>query len=376
MKNNLRLGRLAGVTIELNWSVLVIAVLITISAAGSILPAAAPGLSSAAYLTGGIIAAAALLGSILLHELGHALVARRHNVEVERISLWAFGGVAQLEGEATSPRAEAEISGIGPAISLALGALLFGFSTVLTGLPAAIFGWAGLINIVLAVFNLIPGAPLDGGRLLHAWLWKRHGDRARATATAGKAGRYVGSGLIGLGVFQFVTGGLGGLWTIFIGWFLRNAATAEASFSALRTSLRGVKARDIMTKAEPVTGDWMSVAAFVDRHAISRYQPFYLLAEAGGDLKGVVAVEALAKVPADDRYTTSVRTIARSVTELPAVDADQPAAELLRSISAAPLALVWDGPTVIGTISATQLAAAAQTAQMLAALRNPQPEAA
>jgi Zn-dependent protease len=188
MKNNLRLGRLAGVTIELNWSVLVIAVLITISAAGSILPAAAPGLSSAAYLTGGIIAAAALLGSILLHELGHALVARRHNVEVERISLWAFGGVAQLEGEATSPRAEAEISGIGPAISLALGALLFGFSTVLTGLPAAIFGWAGLINIALAVFNLIPGAPLDGGRLLHAWLWKRHGDRARATATAGNSG--------------------------------------------------------------------------------------------------------------------------------------------------------------------------------------------
>ena len=194
MKRKLTLGRLAGVTIELNWSVLVIPLLITFSAAGGILPVAVPGLSGAAYLTGGIIAAAALLGSILLHELGHALVARRHGVEVERISLWAFGGLAQLEGEAGTPRAEAEIAGVGPAVSLILGAALSGAAFLLTGLPAAIVGWAGLINIVLAVFNLIPGAPLDGGRLLHAWLWNRHGDRDRATATAGRAGRYVGNG--------------------------------------------------------------------------------------------------------------------------------------------------------------------------------------
>lgn len=181
MRKNLTLGRLAGVTIELNWSVLVIASLITLSASGSLLPAAVPGLSGTAYLVGGLIAAAALLGSILLHELGHALVARRHGVQVDRISLWAFGGVAQLEGEAETPRAEAEIAGVGPAISLLLGAGLYGIATVMTGLPAAIVGWAGLINVVLALFNLIPGAPLDGGRLLHAWLWKRHGDRGRAT---------------------------------------------------------------------------------------------------------------------------------------------------------------------------------------------------
>lgn len=376
MRKNLTLGRLAGVTIELNWSVLVIASLITLSASGSLLPAAVPGLSGTAYLVGGLIAAAALLGSILLHELGHALVARRHGVQVDRISLWAFGGVAQLEGEAETPRAEAEIAGVGPAISLLLGAGLYGIATVMTGLPAAIVGWAGLINVVLALFNLIPGAPLDGGRLLHAWLWKRHGDRGRATQTAGKVGRYFGTALIALGLVQFVFDGFGGLWTAFIGWFLRNAATAEARFASLNEDLGGVTARDIMTAVEPVEGDWLSVAAFIDRHAVQQIRPFYLVGESDGPVSGVVTVKALAAVPEDDRWTTSVRTVARPVDEYPAVRADEPAAELLRKIGTASLVVVWDGSTPIGTITQVQFATAAETARMLASLRSVQTEAA
>lgn len=376
MRKNLTLGRLAGVTIELNWSVLVIASLITLSASGSLLPAAVPGLSGTAYLAGGLIAAAALLGSILLHELGHALVARRHGVQVDRISLWAFGGVAQLEGDAETPRAEAEIAGVGPAISLLLGAGFYGIATVMTGLPAAIVGWAGLINVVLALFNLIPGAPLDGGRLLHAWLWKRHGDRGRATQTAGKVGRYFGTALIALGLVQFVFGGFGGLWTAFIGWFLRNAATAEARFASLNEDLGGVTARDIMTAVEPVEGDWLSVAAFIDRHAVQQVRPFYLVGESDGPVSGVVTVKALAAVPEDDRWTTSVRTVARPVDEYPAVRADEPAAELLRKIGTASLVVVWDGSTPIGTITQVQFATAAETARMLASLRSVQTEAA
>ena len=376
MRNNLTLGRLAGVTIELNWSVLIIASIITFSASGSLLPAAVPGLSGAAYLAGGLMAAAALLGSILLHELGHAVVARRHGVEVERISLWAFGGVAQLEGEAETPRGEAEIAGVGPGLSLLLGAGLFGISTVMTGLPAAVVGWAGLINIVLAVFNLIPGAPLDGGRLLHAWLWKRHGDRGRATQTAGKVGRYFGSVLIALGLVQFVFGGFGGLWTAFIGWFLRNAATAEVRFASMNEDLGGVTARDIMTAAKPVEGDWLSVDAFIDRHAIHQIRPFYLVGGTDGPVSGVVTIKALTSVPNEDRWTTSVRTVARAVDEYPAVRADEPAAELLRKIGTAPFVVVWEGSVPIGTITQAQFATAAETAQMLASLRNVQADAA
>ena len=376
MRNNLTLGRLAGVKVELNWSVLVIALLVAFSAGGGVLPAAVPGLSGTAYLLGGLAAAAALLGSILLHELGHAIGARRHGVQVERISLWALGGVAELEGEADSPRAEAEIAGVGPAVSLGLGVVLYALATQLTGLPAAVVGWAGLINVVLAVFNLIPGAPLDGGRLLHAWLWNRHGERSRATVTAGKAGRFVGNGLIGLGFFQFVTGGLGGLWTIFIGWFLRNAAAAETRFSVLQDDLAGVTARDIMSPAEPVTGDWLSVASFIDRYATNRFQPFFLLAEVGGEVTGVITVEALARVPVEDRSTTSVRSIARPISDLPAVPAAEPAVALLRTVGAAPLAIVRDGPAVTGTITASQVTTAAENAQMMAMLRNYRTEAA
>lgn len=322
------------------------------------------------------MAAAALLGSILLHELGHAVVARRHGVEVERISLWAFGGVAQLEGEAETPRGEAEIAGVGPGLSLLLGAGLFGISTVMTGLPAAVVGWAGLINIVLAVFNLIPGAPLDGGRLLHAWLWKRHGDRGRATQTAGKVGRYFGSVLIALGLVQFVFGGFGGLWTAFIGWFLRNAATAEVRFASMNEDLGGVTARDIMTAAKPVEGDWLSVDAFIDRHAIHQIRPFYLVGGMDGPVSGVVTIKALTSVPNEDRWTTSVRTVARAVDEYPAVRADEPAAELLRKIGTAPFVVVWEGSIPIGTITQAQFATAAETAQMLASLRNVQADAA
>lgn len=375
MRSNLTLGRLAGVRIEINWSVLIIAALITLSVSGSLLPAAVPGLSGFSYLAGGLIATAALLGSILLHELGHALMARRHGIEVERISLWAFGGVAQLEGEAETPRAEAEIAGVGPGISLLLGAALYGIALTVTGLPAAILGWAGLINIVLAVFNLIPGAPLDGGRLLHAWLWKRHGDRGRATQTAGKVGRNFGSALIALGLIQFVFGGFGGLWTAFIGWFLRNAAKAEVQFATLNNDLGAITAGDIMT-AEPVEGDWLSVAAFIDRHATQQIRPFYLVGESDGQISGVVTVKALAGVPDDDRWTTSVRTVATPVDEYPAVRADEPAAELLRKIGAAPLVVVWEGETPVGTITQAQFATAAERARMLASLRSVQREAA
>ncbi|NND03639.1 MAG: site-2 protease family protein, partial [Acidimicrobiia bacterium] len=297
MNNSLKLGRVAGIPIEANWSVIAIALIVTLSAANTILPESAPGLSEGAYLVGGALAALALLGSILVHELGHALVALRNGVGVERISLWAFGGVAQLESEAESPRAEAEIAGIGPAISLSLGALLLAVASAFTGLTAAVIGWAGAINILLGVFNLIPGAPLDGGRLLRAWLWNRHGDRNRAGESAGKAGRLVGAGLMGIGALQFLAVGFAGLWTMFIGLFLRASANTEAEFSAQASRLEGLKVREIMVSAEPVSGDWFSVSAFVDHHVIGRFQPFYLIADEAGKMTGMITAKALAAVP-------------------------------------------------------------------------------
>lgn len=376
MERNISLGRIAGISVQINWSVLIIAALVTLGTAGGVLPAAVPGLSGISYLIGGLLAAGLLLVSILMHEMGHALVARRHGVHVERISLWAFGGIAQLKGEADSPKAEAQIAGVGPAVSVGVGAALFAIATTLSGLPAAVIGWTAFINLLLAVFNLIPGAPLDGGRLLHAWLWSRHGDRLRATRTAGKAGRLVGAILIALGLFQVISGGLGGLWTIFIGWFLRNAAGSETTYAELKQDLAGITARDIMIPVQAVSGDWLSVGTFVERYAASSFKPLYALTEPGGATTGIVTVEALAAVPEDSRWTTSVRNVARPITDVPSVQADQPASELLQTLGSETLMTVVDGEEVIGTITPAELTTAAGTARLLGMLRGGRPEAA
>lgn len=376
MKNSITLGRLAGVTVELNWTVLVIAALVTFTLAGGILPATAPGLESGTYIAGGLVAAVGLLVSILVHELGHAIVARRNNVDVERISLWAFGGVAQLKGEASTPMAEFKIAGIGPAISLAVGALLLVPAAFLTGISAAVVGWLGAINIVLGVFNLIPGAPLDGGRLLRAWVWNRHGDRARAIKTASKAGRILGTGLFLLGLVQFLLGGAGGLWTAFIGWFVRGAATEEGRYGALQSDLATVRIRDIMTPAGPAMGDWLSVEAFIDLHVSEVRRPFYLLAGADGTATGLLSLRDLAAVPLAERATTSVRTVARSIDELPNLQAGASAADLLGVLGSAQLAVVLDGSVPVGTVTNRQMNRAGETAKLVLSLRGQQRTAA
>jgi len=223
---------------------------------------------------------------------------------------------------------------------------------------------------------LIPGAPLDGGRLLHAWLWKRHGDRARATATATKAGRLVGSGLIALGVVQFVTGGAGGLWTALIGWFLRNAATAEGSYSTIRSELQGFRVRDVMSPAGVQEGDWMSVAAFIDRRALSDHRQVYFLAGVDGMPSRLVTLEALAAVPAEERFTTSVRSVAQELNGLPSVQADEPASELFTRMSSGSVIIVWDGADPVGTVQPALLGTALNQVRIISRLRCDSPAAA
>lgn len=376
MKNSFSLGRLAGISVELNWTVLAIAALVTFTLAGGILPATAPGYESGTYIAGGLIAAVGLLASILVHELGHAIVARRNNVEVERISLWAFGGVAQLKGEAATPRAEFKIAGVGPAISLVLGAVLLAPAAILTGIGGAVVGWLASINIILGVFNLIPGAPLDGGRLLRAWIWHRHGDRARALKTASKAGRILGTGLFGLGVVQFLLGGAGGLWTAFIGWFVRSAATAEGRYGDLQSDLATVRVRDIMTPAGAPLGEWLSVEAFIELHAGEDRKPFYLLAGTDGTTTRLLSLRDLAAVPAAARSTTSVRNVARPIAELAAVQARSSAADLLGVLGPAQLAVVWEGSVPVGTVTNLQMSRAGETAKLVLSLRGEQRSAA
>jgi len=231
MRASLRLGSFAGVNVGMHWSIGLIALILTISLTGTILPATAAGYSSAAYLIAALATAAVFLASIVAHELGHSVVAERSGVRVRGITLFALGGVASLESEPTSPGSAAKIALAGPAVSVAIGVASLGAAALFStfGLPAlavAAVGWLGVVNLALAVFNMLPALPLDGGRVLQAALWQRSGDQHGSTIRAATIGRYLGWGLVALGVWQFAQGGAG-LWTAVIGMFVIATARAE-----------------------------------------------------------------------------------------------------------------------------------------------------
>jgi Zn-dependent protease len=376
MRSTFTLGRIGGVKVGINWTVLVIAGLITLSLAGGILPAMVEGQSDVEYVVGGVAGAIGLLASILAHELGHALMGRRHGLKVDSITLWLFGGLAQLEGEIPSARVEAKVAGIGPAISLFVGvvgvgaAFLVGTSTII----GALVGWLGLVNLVLAVFNLLPGAPLDGGRLLHAFVWGRTGDRHRATRSASTAGRIIGFGLIGLGLLEFLLGSVvGGLWTSTIGWVLITAATAEARLSATESGLDGLTIAQLMEPMTPVP-DWLVVDEFIHRYVLPTRQTVFLLLGFDGRPSGYVTVRDLSRVGDDERLIQPVRRYGRPLGDVPVVSPGEQASRVInaRQTTLSPvLGLVIEDSEPVGIITRSGMTAAIERAKLLGGRGRP-----
>jgi Zn-dependent protease len=248
MRSNIRLGRVAGIEIGINWSWLVVFALLVWTLATGIFPSTNPELSGGAHLAMAIAATILFFCSLLLHELGHSLRARREGMAIEGITLWLFGGVARFRGMFPSPNAELRIAVAGPLVSLLLGTC-FVLISIVPGLPPGVDGvvsWLGYINFTLLVFNLIPALPLDGGRVLRAILWKARDDFASATRLAANVGRAFGYLFIAGGLALFVLrGSFSGAWLAFIGWFLLEAATAEARSALARQQLDRL-VRDVM----------------------------------------------------------------------------------------------------------------------------------
>ena len=241
MGASVRVGRIAGVEVGLHWSLAIAFVIIVWTLGSQVMPALVPDQSQPAYWLVSALAVILFYVSLLSHEMGHAVVARRVGVGVDGITLWIFGGVARLRGDAATPGMEFKIAIAGPVVSLAL-AVMFGVATflldTLNGPPLIEGGcaWLAASNAVLLLFNLIPAFPLDGGRLLRAWLWRRRGDRYRATSSAARLGRVcavlmVGGGLLAL----LLQGALSGLWLVFIGWFVWSASRSEEAAVQLRS---------------------------------------------------------------------------------------------------------------------------------------------
>jgi Zn-dependent protease/CBS domain-containing protein len=251
---SLSLGRIAGIRIGLHWSWLVVLGLMVWTLSTNVFPRQNPDLSETDYRAMAVAAALLLFTSLLLHELGHALQARREGMTTEGITLWLFGGVASFRGSFPGPGAEFRIAIAGPSVSLVLG-LLFAGAAALGGLPETVDGvafWLGYVNIALLVFNLLPALPLDGGRVLRSALWRLRRDFEWATRIAAEAGRTTGFLLVAAGFVLFLLGGyFGGAWVALIGWFVVSAAGTEAHYAAGRRAVAGLRVRDLMV-ADPV----------------------------------------------------------------------------------------------------------------------------
>jgi len=369
MKESLRLGRISGVAVGINWSLLLIASFLALALAGGRLPAEAPGYPRLAYAVAGALTAVVFLAAVLAHELSHALVARREGLEVDGIVLWLLGGVTRINGDSPTPGAELRISGVGPLVSLLIG-IGFGLVALASGLLGlgrlwgATVGWLGVINIGLAVFNLLPGAPLDGGRVLHSWLWRRSGNRLRATRSVSRAGRVLGTLLVGVGLFEFATGRGGGagdgLWMGMVGWFLIAAARGEEATAQIRHALSGVRVADLMA-AWPIVGPgWLTVDAFWNEYASRSPQPAWPVERWGGGLAGLVPVASFQSVRADQRWTVRTSDLAIPIERLAVARPDQPVLDVYESMLEGRVgwALVYDGARLVGVVALSVVAEA------------------
>jgi Zn-dependent protease/CBS domain-containing protein len=361
MSADIQLGRIAGIRIGVNWSWMIVLVLIVWTLADGVFPSQNPGHSDGTYLAMAVAAAFVFFASLLLHELGHALQARRDGMEIDGITLWLFGGVAQFKGAFPSAGAEFRIAIAGPLVSLGLG-VLFVLLAVL-GLPEAldaVVAWLGYINLSLLVFNLLPALPLDGGRVLRSALWYARGDFAWATHVAADVGRGFGYLFIAGGLFFLIfEGSFSGAWLAFIGWFLLQAATAEARYVATQQALEGLIVGDLMVR-DPVTVEAdLSLGQFMDEVAWSRRFTTYPVLEHGRPI-GLLAFRSIAGVPRSEWDARPVRDLMIPREQVPQLAEGESAVGALAKLSASEVnrGLVVEDGHLAGFLSITDLARA------------------
>lgn len=312
MKSSWRLMRIAGIDIGIHYTWILIFILLSWSLAQGFFPQLYPGWETITYWITGVVAALLLFGSVLLHELAHSLVARARGMTVNSITLFIFGGVSNLEEEPEKPKIELAISIVGPLTSLALAGIFWGLLQLVGNQQsplAATFAYLALINAILAGFNLLPGFPLDGGRVLRSIIWDRTGSLVKATNIAATVGRFMGWGLIAFGLFQIFAGNfIGGIWFAFIGWFLSSSADASRREITLRDQLSGVRIKEVMTTNPTGIDPDTNVAELVSnvfRKQHSRAVPVCQ----NNQVLGIVTVTDVKGLPQEKWEETAVKEI-------------------------------------------------------------------
>ncbi len=333
----LRLGTILGFEVGIDASWIVIAVLLTWSVAAGLFPARHPDLSAPTYWAMGIAGAIALFLSVVLHELSHSLVARRHGVEMRGITLFLFGGVAQMGSEPQTPRAEFLIAIAGPIASVAIGGLFFllGLASAAVSAPIPVTGvltYVGLVNMILAVFNLVPAFPLDGGRVLRAVLWHFKHDLRQATRIASQIGSGFGMVLIVLGAMSLIDGNLiAGMWWMLIGMFLRGAARKSYQQLMVRRALEGEPVSRFMCADPTTVSPDISLSSLVEDYFYRDFHTFYPVVGPDG-LVGGVSLRQVKDIPRERWTDSTVGDLAEPLSESNTIQPDTDAVEVLSSM--------------------------------------------
>jgi len=339
MRSSIRLGRLFGIEVGLHYSWFLIALLITMSL-GAQFQASHKEWGSNVIWALSILTALLFFVTLLAHEMSHALVARAHGITTKAITLFALGGVAQIEKEPEDAKTEFLVGAVGPFSSAVIGAISLGVAWALgwhmgsapeTPLHA-MFVWLGYINLTLAAFNMIPGYPLDGGRILRSILWLVSGNPLRATQQAAKVGQGIALLFIAFGIFRFFAGaGVGGLWIAFIGWFLHQAASASYASVTLTTGLQGVHVSDVMTtQCASVDGN-LNVQQLVDEHLLRTGQRCFVV-ERNGEVLGLVTPHEIKAVERQKWPYTTLYDVMRPLGQLHTVTPATPVMEALETM--------------------------------------------
>ena len=336
MQSQIKLGSIFGIKIGLHYSWFLIALLIVFSLSSQF-HASNPEWGDGVIMTLAVGTAVLFFVSLLLHELAHSLVATSNDLPVKEITLFALGGVSQIEKNPLSAKVEFWMAFVGPLTSAIIGVICLTLARWI-GDPSsdpwmAMLLWLGYINLTLAAFNLLPGYPLDGGRVLRALIWWKTGDADRSTQMAARVGQVVAFGFIALGIVRFFGGaGIGGLWIAFIGWFLLQAARESYAQVGLAHALKGVQVADVMTRDCPTVDGSLNVQDFVEQELLRTGQRCFFVLDKG-EIKGLITPHEVKQIERAKWPFMTVHDVMRPLENLRAVTPDAPLTGALESMS-------------------------------------------
>ncbi len=360
MRGGIPIGRIFGISVRLHYSWFFIFALITWALAANYFPTTYPAGTTSESIAAGVITSFLFFGSVLAHELMHSVVANRQGLPVHNITLFIFGGVSELTKEPASSRDEFWMALVGPLTSVVLGFIFYGISLETRGTSlfvAAVTYWLAQINILLGVFNLIPGFPLDGGRVLRSIIWWRTNNLRQATRIASGVGRVIGFLFIIGGIFWIFRGDVfNGLWIAFIGWFLENAALSSYRQMAIEEVLRGHVAREIMTTDCTTISPDVTIEKLVNDYILASGRRCFPIVD-GGRIEGLVTIHNARAVPRDRWGTTKTRDVMTPLANLKSVSPGEDLFKVLQIMASSDVnqVPVVEGSNIVGMVGRDNL---------------------